>query len=59
MSERVIIATGPPGADKSTIAARLARSYSKGVHLHTDDFWHYIVSGVIPSYEPETEMQPK
>jgi hypothetical protein len=57
MSERVIKVTGPPGAGKSSIAARLARSYSKGVHLYTDDFWHHIVSGVIPPYEPESEMQ--
>jgi hypothetical protein len=27
------------------------------VHLHTDDFWHYIVSGAIPPYLPESDDQ--
>lgn len=53
----VIILTGPPGAGKSTIAAKLARRYSKAVHLHTDDFWHYIVSGAIPPYDPASDTQ--
>jgi predicted kinase len=57
MSERVIIVTGPPGAGKSTIAAKLARGYRRAVHLHTDDFWHYIVAGAIPPYEPESALQ--
>ncbi|CAM4045061.1 AAA family ATPase [Tsukamurella strandjordii] len=57
MSGTVIILTGPPGAGKSTVAARLARTFELGVHLHTDDFWHAIVSGAIPPYEPESAVQ--
>ncbi|MGL5443543.1 MAG: AAA family ATPase [[Mycobacterium] stephanolepidis] len=53
----VIILTGPPGAGKSTVAGALARNFSRGVHLHTDDFWHYIVAGAIPPYEPASAAQ--
>jgi adenylate kinase family enzyme len=57
MSSKVVVLTGPPGAGKSTIAQDLARSQPKAVHLHTDDFWHYIVSGAIPPYEPASDAQ--
>ncbi len=57
MSGTTIILTGPPGAGKSTTAASLAASYPKAVHLHTDDFWHYIVSGGIPPFLPESDSQ--
>ncbi|WP_409427853.1 AAA family ATPase [Mycobacterium sp. SMC-11] len=57
MTGRVIILTGPPGSGKSTLASKLACGYEKGVHLHTDDFWHYIVSGAIPPYDPASDAQ--
>jgi broad-specificity NMP kinase len=53
----VIILTGPPGAGKSTTARALARSFSRSVHLHTDDFWESIVSGGIAPYLPESDGQ--
>lgn len=57
MNADVIILTGPPGAGKATTAGSLVATYAKSVHLHTDDFWHYISSGAIPPYLPESEEQ--
>ncbi|NKX88154.1 AAA family ATPase [Nocardia coubleae] len=57
MDGTVIILTGPPGAGKSTVADAFARKLERGVHLHTDDFWHYIVAGAIPPYEPASARQ--
>lgn len=57
MPSSVTLLTGPPGAGKSTVAARIARRHPKAVHLHTDDFWHYIAAGAIPPYEPASRAQ--
>lgn len=57
VSAGVIILTGPPGSGKSTVAALHARTYRRAVHLHTDDFWHFIVTGLIPPYEPASDSQ--
>lgn len=57
MRGSVIVLTGPPGAGKSTTARELAGGFDKAVHLHTDDFWHHIVAGMIPPYLPESDEQ--
>lgn len=54
---RLIVLTGPPGAGKTTIAAILAQRYTPSVHLHADDFWHFICSGAIPPYLPQAHQQ--
>jgi|GEM_PF-4392598 len=42
---RLIVLTGPPGAGESTVARFLADRLSPSVHLHCDDFWHFIKQG--------------
>lgn len=56
---RIIIITGSPGTGKSTTASIIAKesSLSKAVHMHTDDFYHYIQKGAIPPYLPESQEQ--
>lgn len=57
MRGKVIVLTGPPGAGKSTTARSLACTFEKSVHLHTDDFWHYIIEGAIEPFLPESDTQ--
>lgn len=56
---RIIIITGPPGTGKSTTASIVARASNllKSVHMHTDDFYHYIAKGSIPPFLPESHEQ--
>ena len=53
----VIVLTGPPGSGKSTVARLLADSLPSSVHLHSDDFWHYIRQGRIAPYLPQAHRQ--
>ena len=57
MTGTVTILTGPAGAGKSTVSARVAASLTRSVHLHTDDFWDFIAAGAIPPYLPESDTQ--
>ena len=56
---RIVILTGCPGTGKSTLAAQLARNSTleRSVHLHTDDFYHYLCKGYVPPYLPESNEQ--
>jgi cytidylate kinase len=56
---RITIITGSPGTGKSTVSALLAANspFEKSVHMHTDDFFHYLKKGMIPPYLPESNSQ--
>ena len=58
LSGSILILTGPPGAGKSTTPRSLVvASGEPAVHLHSDDFWHFIRKGMIPPYLPEAHKQ--
>ena len=56
---RIIVITGAPGTGKNSTSAIIAKesSMEKSVHMHTDDFYHYLSKGVIPPYLPESQEQ--
>lgn len=58
LASHILILTGPPGSGKSTTAELLvAGSGIPAVHLHSDDFWHYIKNGLIQPYLPQAHAQ--
>ena len=56
---RIIIITGSPGTGKTTVASIVAQKsdMEKSVHMHTDDFYHYLSKGGIPPHLPESNEQ--
>jgi adenylate kinase family enzyme len=54
----ILILTGPPGAGKTTLAHRLAAVAGRpAVHMHTDDFFAYVITGFIEPWLPESKAQ--
>ena len=56
---RIIVITGAPGTGKTTTSAIVAKesTMEKSVHMHTDDFYHYLSKGAIPPHLPESNEQ--
>lgn len=56
---RIVVITGAPGTGKSTVAAILAQEsdLERSVHIHTDDFYHYLSKGAIPPHLPQSNEQ--
>ena len=56
---RILIVTGSPGTGKTTAAALAAQqtSLEKSVHMHTDDFYHYLSKGYIAPHLPASNEQ--
>ena len=57
--QRIIVITGSPGTGKTTTASIVAKEsdMDKSVHMHTDDFFHYLSKGAIPPHLPESNKQ--
>jgi|tagenome__1003787_1003787.scaffolds.fasta_scaffold20952448_3 tRNA uridine 5-carbamoylmethylation protein Kti12 len=57
MKGRVLLLTGPPGSGNSTVARLLASRFERGVHLLTDEFFHFIRGGYIEPWLSESHEQ--
>jgi cytidylate kinase len=52
-----IVVTGPPGAGKSTVAARLVELYDPSALIQGDAFFAFVRRGYIEPWKPESSEQ--
>jgi gluconate kinase len=53
----LLVVAGPPGAGKSTVGRLLADGGPLSVHLHSDDFYTWIVRGYVEPWKPASLTQ--
>jgi len=53
----LLLVAGPPGAGKSTVGRLLADAEPLSVHLHSDDFYTWIVQGYVEPWKPASLAQ--
>jgi adenylate kinase family enzyme len=53
----ILILTGAPGSGKTTVAELLAARSQRAVHLESDQFFHFIKTGHIEPWKPESHAQ--
>lgn len=53
----ILVLTGPPGAGKTTVAALVAASFERSVHLVADQCFHWVASGFVAPWRPEADQQ--
>jgi tRNA uridine 5-carbamoylmethylation protein Kti12 len=53
----ILIVTGPPGVDKTTVAGMFAERSARAVHLEADAFFRFIRSGYVEPWRPESHEQ--
>lgn len=53
----ITVLTGPPGAGKTTVAAAIAGAAPLGVHMVTDEVFHWIAAGYLPPWQAGADGQ--